>query len=75
VSGSHHAKLPPSAAYAPSKSALNALTVQYAKELRDTGILVNTADPGPCATDFTAGLGYPLPRTAADGAAIGHARS
>ncbi|WP_433175563.1 SDR family NAD(P)-dependent oxidoreductase [Actinoallomurus sp. CA-150999] len=68
--GTHQAGLPPSAAYVPSKSALNALTVQYAKELRDTAILVNAADPGPCATDFTAPLGYDVPRTAADGATV-----
>ncbi|GAA4634714.1 SDR family oxidoreductase [Actinoallomurus vinaceus] len=68
--GTHQAGLPPSVAYAPSKSAMNALTVQYAKELRDTAILVNAADPGPCATDFTAPLGYDVQRTAADGATV-----
>lgn len=40
-----------SAAYAPSKTALNALTVQYAMELRKDGILVNAADPGYVDTD------------------------
>lgn len=40
------AGLPASAAYSPSKTALNALTVQYANELRKEGILVNAADPG-----------------------------
>jgi NAD(P)-dependent dehydrogenase (short-subunit alcohol dehydrogenase family) len=60
---------PPVAAYAPSKTALNSLTVQYAKDLRDSGILVNAADPGPCATDFSSA--FPgLTRTAADGAAV-----
>lgn len=68
--GSHFAALPPSAAYAPSKTALNSLTVQYAKELRDEGILVNAADPGACATDFTSHLPFTIPRTAADGAGI-----
>jgi NAD(P)-dependent dehydrogenase (short-subunit alcohol dehydrogenase family) len=57
------------AAYAPSKTALNSVTVQYAKALRDDGILVNAADPGPCATDFTAGMPG-ITRTAADGAAV-----
>jgi NAD(P)-dependent dehydrogenase (short-subunit alcohol dehydrogenase family) len=66
----YFASLPPSAAYAPSKTALNALTVQMAKELRPFGILVNAADPGPCATDFTAHLGRHIPRTAEDGARI-----
>jgi NAD(P)-dependent dehydrogenase (short-subunit alcohol dehydrogenase family) len=68
--GTHQARLPPSAAYVPSKTVLNSLTVQYAKELRPAGILVNTADPGGCATDFTKPLGYPIRRTAAQGAAI-----
>jgi NAD(P)-dependent dehydrogenase (short-subunit alcohol dehydrogenase family) len=62
--------LPASTAYVPSKSALNSLTVQYAKHLRGEGILVNAADPGGCATDFTAPLGRHIERTAADGAAI-----
>ena len=63
-------RLPASAGYVPSKTALTALTVQYAKELRGTGILVNAADPGACATDFTAPLGRAISRTAADGAAV-----
>lgn len=63
-------KLPAQAAYPPSKTALNSLTVQYAKELRGAGILVNACSPGPCATDFTKDLGLPLTRTADDGAAI-----
>ncbi|WP_213011582.1 hypothetical protein [Paractinoplanes toevensis] len=44
------------------------MTVQYAKELRGEGILVNAAAPGGCATDFTEGLS--VSRTAADGARI-----
>jgi NAD(P)-dependent dehydrogenase (short-subunit alcohol dehydrogenase family) len=39
-------------AYNSSKTALNAVTVQLAKELRDTRIKVNAADPGYTATDF-----------------------
>lgn len=58
-----------SAAYAPSKAALNQVTVQYAKQLRPEGILVNSADPGPCATDFTVGF-TGLTRTAEDGARV-----
>lgn len=61
------AAMPASAAYVPSKTALNSLTVQYAKELRENGILVNAADPGYCATDLNNQSGY---RTAAQGAAI-----
>lgn len=62
--------LPASLAYAPSKTALNRITVQYAKHLKAARVLVNAADPGPCATDFTAGIPG-LTRTAADGAQIG----
>lgn len=39
-------------AYNSSKTALNAITVQFAKELRDTPIKVNAADPGYTATDM-----------------------
>jgi NAD(P)-dependent dehydrogenase (short-subunit alcohol dehydrogenase family) len=58
---------PISAAYAPSKTFLNAVTVQYAKELRDTNILINAGCPGFCATDLNGHRGH---RTAAQGAAI-----
>ncbi|MGW4801410.1 SDR family NAD(P)-dependent oxidoreductase, partial [Nonomuraea sp. NPDC004297] len=64
------AALPASATYPPSKTALNSLTVQYAKELRADGILVNAAAPGACATDFTKDLPFAITRTAADGAAV-----
>ena len=37
---------PISAAYSPTKSYLNAVTIQYAKELAGTGILVNAGCPG-----------------------------
>ncbi|RSM86087.1 SDR family NAD(P)-dependent oxidoreductase [Kibdelosporangium aridum] len=62
-----YGELPPGAAYPPSKTALNSLTVQYAKDLRGTGILINAADPGHCATDLNNNTGF---RTAAQGAAI-----
>ncbi|AUY52714.1 SDR family oxidoreductase [Streptomyces sp. CB01881] len=39
-------------AYNTSKAALNAVTVTYANELRDTAILVNAAEPGFVATDL-----------------------
>jgi NAD(P)-dependent dehydrogenase (short-subunit alcohol dehydrogenase family) len=39
-------------AYNSSKTALNAMTVQFAAELRDTPIKVNAADPGYTATDM-----------------------
>ncbi|WP_423148524.1 SDR family NAD(P)-dependent oxidoreductase [Rubrolithibacter danxiaensis] len=40
------------AAYGPSKTALNAYTVALAYELKDTGIKVNSVNPGYTATDF-----------------------
>ncbi|MEU6854690.1 SDR family oxidoreductase [Actinacidiphila alni] len=58
---------PISAAYAPSKSFLNAVTVQYAKELADTPILINAACPGYVATDLN---GFRGTRTPQQGAAI-----
>jgi NAD(P)-dependent dehydrogenase (short-subunit alcohol dehydrogenase family) len=57
--------MPPSGQYPSSKAALNMLTAQYAKELRDTPIKVNAANPGFTATDFTDHRGV---RTAAQGA-------
>ncbi|MFI6517792.1 SDR family oxidoreductase [Spirillospora sp. NPDC050679] len=59
---------PIAAAYAPSKTFLNAVTVQYAKELEGTGILINAGCPGYCATDLN---GFRGVRTAEQGAAIG----
>ncbi|MEU1191285.1 SDR family oxidoreductase [Streptomyces sp. NPDC005859] len=60
------AVLLPSAAYSPSKSALTALTVQYANELRKDGVLVNAVAPGFVATDSNNHTGF---LTAAQGAA------
>ena len=58
---------PLSAAYSPSKSMLNAVTIQYAKELHDTNILINAACPGYVATDLN---GFQGVRTPEQGAAI-----
>lgn len=58
---------PISAAYATSKTFLNAVTVQYAKELADTDILINAGCPGFCATDLN---GFRGVRTPEQGAAI-----
>jgi NAD(P)-dependent dehydrogenase (short-subunit alcohol dehydrogenase family) len=58
---------PISGAYAPSKSYLNAVTIQYAKELHDTSILINAGCPGFCATDLNGHRGV---RTPEQGAAI-----
>ena len=58
---------PIAAAYSPSKSFLNAVTIQYAKELHDTNILINAACPGFTATDLNSFRGV---RTPEQGAAI-----
>ncbi|MFG1841734.1 SDR family oxidoreductase [Micromonospora sp. NPDC049175] len=58
---------PLAVAYAPSKTFLNAVTVQYAKELRDTKIRINAACPGFVATDLNGFRGI---RTPKQGAAI-----
>ena len=52
-------------AYNASKTAVNALTVQFANELQDTPIKVNSADPGYVATDLN---GHRGPRTVEQGA-------
>jgi len=58
---------PIAVAYSPSKTFLNAVTVQYAKELRETNILINLACPGYVATDLNGFSGH---RTPEQGAAI-----
>ncbi|MFC6343316.1 SDR family NAD(P)-dependent oxidoreductase, partial [Nocardioides hankookensis] len=58
---------PISAAYSPSKTYLNAVTIQYAKELAGTGVLVNAGCPGYVATDLNNFQGF---RTPEQGAAI-----
>jgi NAD(P)-dependent dehydrogenase (short-subunit alcohol dehydrogenase family) len=58
---------PISVAYTPSKAMLNAVTVQYARELRGTNILINAACPGYVATDLN---GFRGVRTPEQGAAI-----
>lgn len=52
-------------AYNTSKTAVNAVTVCFANELRDTKIKVNAADPGYVATDLNNHSG---PRTVEQGA-------
>jgi len=58
---------PISAAYSASKTFLNAVTVQYAKELAGTNILINVGCPGYTATDLNGFRGI---RTPEQGAAI-----
>lgn len=55
------------AAYAPSKTMLNGLTVQYARRFADTPIIINACCPGYVSTDFT---GNDSDRTPEQGAAI-----
>lgn len=52
-------------AYGSSKTALNMLTVSYAKEFWDSTLKVNAVTPGYCATDLNGHTGW---RTAEQGA-------
>ncbi|MCW2813694.1 MAG: dehydrogenase [Nocardioides sp.] len=58
---------PVSAAYSPTKTYLNAITIQYAKELAGTRVLVNAGCPGFVATDLNGHQGH---RTPEQGAAV-----
>ncbi|MER5633914.1 SDR family oxidoreductase [Streptomyces nitrosporeus] len=59
---------PVSVAYAPSKTFLNAVTVQYAKELAGTNILVNSVCPGFTATGLNGFRGVRTPQQGASSA-------
>ncbi|MEV5603255.1 SDR family oxidoreductase [Streptomyces sp. NPDC052299] len=59
---------PISMAYAPSKTFLNAVTVQYAKELAGTQILINAVCPGFTATDLNGFRGTRTPQQGATAA-------
>jgi NAD(P)-dependent dehydrogenase (short-subunit alcohol dehydrogenase family) len=52
--------------YPSSKTALNMVTAMYAKELRDTPIKVNAANPGYCATDLNHHSGFRTPEEGAE---------
>ncbi|WP_457030816.1 SDR family oxidoreductase [Kitasatospora sp. P5_F3] len=65
--GGEQAIGPVAVAYAPSKTFLNAVTLQYARELSGTNILINAACPGYVATDLN---GFHGVRTPEQGAAI-----
>nr|BFE59458.1 SDR family oxidoreductase [Dactylosporangium thailandense] len=56
-----------SGAYSPSKTFLNAVAIQYAKELSNTNIKINNACPGYVATDLN---GFQGTSTPAEGAKI-----
>ncbi|MCZ2837686.1 SDR family oxidoreductase [Modestobacter sp. VKM Ac-2985] len=64
--GSETTTGPVAVAYAPSKTFLNAVTLQYVQELADTNVLVNMACPGFVATDLN---GFRGGRTPQQGAA------
>jgi NAD(P)-dependent dehydrogenase (short-subunit alcohol dehydrogenase family) len=57
----------PSMSYSSSKTALNALTVHYAREFAATALKINGAAPGHVATDFNDFRGT---RTPDEGAAV-----
>jgi NAD(P)-dependent dehydrogenase (short-subunit alcohol dehydrogenase family) len=65
--GSPLAQMPAGLAYPSSKTALNMITALYAKELRDTAIKVNAANPGYTATDLNGNSGF---RSAEEGAEV-----
>lgn len=52
--------------YSTSKAAVNAVTVQFANDLRASGIKVNAVDPGYVDTDMTRGEGVRSPAEAAE---------
>ncbi|WP_440901327.1 SDR family NAD(P)-dependent oxidoreductase [Actinosynnema sp.] len=56
---------PIAAAYSPSKSFLNAITLQYARELAGTNVLINSCCPGHVATDLNGFRGHRTPEQGA----------
>jgi NAD(P)-dependent dehydrogenase (short-subunit alcohol dehydrogenase family) len=61
----------PLLSYSPSKTAINAIAVQFANELRDEGFKINVADPGYTNTDMTRpDTNHGGNRTPAEGAAV-----
>jgi len=61
------AQMPAGLAYPSSKAALNMITAMYAKELRDTSIKVNAANPGYTKTDLNRNTGF---RSVTEGAEV-----
>ncbi|MFD0671129.1 SDR family oxidoreductase [Cohnella sp. GCM10027633] len=53
--------------YNSSKTAVNAMTVFFANELRGTSVKINAADPGYCATEMN---GFSGTKSARDGAKV-----
>jgi NAD(P)-dependent dehydrogenase (short-subunit alcohol dehydrogenase family) len=60
------AQMPAGLAYPSSKAALNMITAMYAKELRDTPIKVNAANPGYTKTDLNRNSGFRSPAAGAE---------
>jgi len=56
---SYVTQMPPLVGYSSSKTALNALTVLFARELQGTSIKINSVSPGLCATDLNGHQGQP----------------
>ncbi len=65
ASGSFFDQIPPALAYTSSKTALNALTVAFARELRGTKIKINAVSPGYVATDLNDHSGLLTPEQGA----------
>jgi NAD(P)-dependent dehydrogenase (short-subunit alcohol dehydrogenase family) len=63
--GSETTTGPVAVAYAPSKTFLNAVTLQYVQELAGTNVLVNCACPGFVATDLNGFRGVRSPQEGA----------
>ena len=59
------AAMPPTLAYNSSKTALNALTIFFAKELRQTPMKINSVTPGYVATDLNGNSGFLTPEQGA----------
>jgi NAD(P)-dependent dehydrogenase (short-subunit alcohol dehydrogenase family) len=57
--------MPPLLAYNSSKTAVNAITVFFANELRNTNIKVNSVSPGYVATDLNDHSGMLTPQQGA----------
>ncbi len=62
---SFYAQMPPLLAYCSSKTAVNAVTVFFANELRQTNIKVNSVSPGYVATDLNDHNGFLTPQQGA----------
>jgi NAD(P)-dependent dehydrogenase (short-subunit alcohol dehydrogenase family) len=62
---SFYAQMPPLLAYNSSKTAVNAITVFFANELRNTSIKVNAVSPGYVATDLNDHSGMLTPEQGA----------